>query len=61
MRTLLFQLRALVNAGFRAVMVLSGQNGAQGDLRLVADEFTRIVPRRSRAGMHGAGHPPRQV
>jgi len=43
-RTLLFQLRALVNAGFRAVMVLSGQNGAQGDLRLVADEFTKIVP-----------------
>ena len=44
MRTLLYQLRALVNAGFRAVMVLSGQNGAQGDLRLVADEFTRIAP-----------------
>jgi creatinine amidohydrolase len=44
MRTLLFQLRALVNAGFRAVMVLSGQNGAQGDLRLVAEEFTKIVP-----------------
>ncbi len=44
MRTLLFQLRACVNAGFRAVMVLSGQNGAQGDLRLVAEEFTKIVP-----------------
>lgn len=44
MRTLLFQLRACVNAGFRAVMVLSGQNGAQGDLRLVADEFMKIVP-----------------
>ena len=25
-------------------MVLSGQNGAQGDLRLVAEEFTKIVP-----------------
>ena len=44
LRTLLFQLRAYVNAGFRAVMVLSGQNGAQGDLRLVADEFMKIVP-----------------
>lgn len=44
MRSLLFQLRAYVNAGFRAVMVLSGQNGAQGDLRLVAEEFMKIVP-----------------
>jgi creatinine amidohydrolase len=44
MRSLLFQLRVCVNAGFRAVMVVSGQNGAQGDLRLVADEFTRLVP-----------------
>jgi creatinine amidohydrolase len=44
LRTLLFQLRACVNAGFRAVMVLSGQNGAQADLRLVADEFMKIVP-----------------
>jgi creatinine amidohydrolase len=44
MRTLLFQLRACVNAGFRAVMVLSGQNGAQADLRLVAEEFMKIVP-----------------
>ena len=43
MRTLLFQLRSLVNAGFRAVMVVSGQNGAQGDLRLVAEEFTKIA------------------
>jgi creatinine amidohydrolase len=44
MRTLLFQLRALVNAGFRTIMVVSGQNGAQGDLRLVAGEFCKIVP-----------------
>jgi creatinine amidohydrolase len=44
MRTLLFQLRACVNAGFRAVMVLSGQNGAQADLRLVANEFMKIAP-----------------
>ena len=44
MRSLLFQLRVCVNAGFRAVMVVSGQNGAQGDLRLVADEFMKLVP-----------------
>jgi creatinine amidohydrolase len=43
MRSLLFQLRVCANAGFRAVMVVSGQNGAQGDLRLVADEFMKIV------------------
>jgi creatinine amidohydrolase len=43
MRSLLFQLRVCVNAGFRAVMVVSGQNGAQGDLRLVADEFIKLV------------------
>ena len=44
MRSLLFQLRVCVNAGFRAVVVVSGQNGAQGDLRLVADEFMKLVP-----------------
>jgi creatinine amidohydrolase len=43
MRSLLFQLRVCANAGFRAVMVVSGQNGAQGDLRLVADEFTKLA------------------
>lgn len=43
MRSLLFQLRVCVNAGFRSVMVVSGQNGAQGDLRLVAEEFMKIV------------------
>lgn len=43
MRSLLFQLRVFVNAGFRSVMVVSGQNGAQGDLRLVADEFMKLV------------------
>jgi creatinine amidohydrolase len=43
MRSLLFQLRVCANAGFRAVMVVSGQNGAQGDLRLVADAFMEIV------------------
>ena len=44
MRSLLFQLRVCVNAGFRAVIVVSGQNGAQGDLRLVAEEFMKLVP-----------------
>jgi creatinine amidohydrolase len=43
MRSLLFQLRVCVNAGFRAIMVVSGQNGAQGDLRLVADAFMELV------------------
>ena len=43
MRSLLFQLRVFVNAGFRAVVVVSGQNGAQGDLRLVAEEFMKRV------------------
>lgn len=44
LRTLLFQLRAFVNAGFRAVVVVSGHNGAQADLRLVAAEFMKLVP-----------------
>lgn len=43
MRSLLFQLRVCANAGFRAIIVVSGQNGAQGDLRLVADEFMKLV------------------
>lgn len=43
MRTLLFQLRTLANAGFRSIMVVSGQNGAQADLRLVADEFSALT------------------
>jgi creatinine amidohydrolase len=44
LRTLLFQLRAFVNAGFRTVVVVSGHNGAQADLRLVAAEFMKLVP-----------------
>ena len=44
MRSLLFQLRAFVNAGFRSVAVVTGHNGAQADLRLVAAEFMEIVP-----------------
>jgi creatinine amidohydrolase len=44
MRSLLFQLRAFVNAGFRQIVVVTGHNGAQADLRLVATEFMKIVP-----------------
>jgi creatinine amidohydrolase len=44
MRALPFQLRAFVNAGFRSIAVISGHNGTQADLRLVASEFMRIVP-----------------
>jgi creatinine amidohydrolase len=44
LRTLLFQLRAFVNAGFVTIIVLSGHNGAQADLRLVASEFMKLVP-----------------
>lgn len=43
LRTLLFQFRAFVNAGFRTIMVVSGHNGAQADLRFVADEFMKIA------------------
>ena len=39
LRMLLFQLRAFTNAGFRAVVVLTGHHGNQADLRLVAEEF----------------------
>jgi creatinine amidohydrolase/Fe(II)-dependent formamide hydrolase-like protein len=44
LRSLLFQLRAFVNAGFRAIAVITGHNGAQADPRLVATEFMKIVP-----------------
>lgn len=44
LRTLLFQLRAFVNAGFRAVVVLTGHHGNQADLRLVASEVMRTRP-----------------
>ncbi len=43
MRSLLFQLRVCANAGFRGIVVVSGQNGAQADLRLVAEEFMKLV------------------
>ncbi|MGV9864322.1 creatininase family protein [Rhodococcus koreensis] len=41
LRMLLFQLRAFTNAGFRAIVVLTGHHGNQADLRLVGEEFTR--------------------
>ena len=44
LRSLLFQLRAFVNAGFRSIAVITGHNGAQADLRMVAEEFTKLVP-----------------
>ena len=44
LRLLVFQLRAFVNAGFRAIVVLTGHNANQPDLRLVAEEFRRNRP-----------------
>lgn len=44
LRMLLFQLRALVNAGFRRVLVVTGHNANQHDLRLVAEELRRDRP-----------------
>jgi creatinine amidohydrolase len=44
LRMLLFQLRAFVNAGFRGVVVLTGHNANQPDLRLVAEELMRDRP-----------------
>ncbi len=44
LRMLLFQLRAFVNAGFRAIVVLTGHHGNEADLRLVATEVMRTRP-----------------
>jgi creatinine amidohydrolase len=44
LRMLVFQLRAFVNAGFRAVIVVTGHNGNQPDLRIVAEEFLHDGP-----------------
>jgi creatinine amidohydrolase len=45
LRSFLFQLRALANAGFRAAIVLSGHAGGnQRDLRRVAAAFSAQVP-----------------
>ncbi|MDX2378543.1 MAG: creatininase family protein [Acidimicrobiia bacterium] len=43
-RTLVFQLRAFVNAGFSTVAVISGHNGPQPDLRIGAREFVASFP-----------------
>jgi creatinine amidohydrolase len=44
LESLLYQLRAFRNAGFRAAVVISGHNGNQADLRLVADIFAAEFP-----------------
>jgi creatinine amidohydrolase len=44
LRMLLFQLRAFVNAGFRAAVVLTGHHGNQADLRIVAEEVMQVRP-----------------
>jgi len=45
LRSFLFQLRALANAGFRAAIVLSGHAGGnQRDLRRVAAAFSARIP-----------------
>lgn len=40
LESLLYQLRAIRNAGFAAAVVISGHHGAQEDLRMVADAFS---------------------
>ncbi|WVT75954.1 creatininase family protein (plasmid) [Sinorhizobium chiapasense] len=44
LETLLYQFRAFRNAGFRAVVVVSGHHGSQKDLRMVADAFADKFP-----------------
>lgn len=44
LRMFLFQLRAFANAGFRAVIAVTGHHANQPDLRLVAEEFSRRHP-----------------
>jgi creatinine amidohydrolase len=44
LRMVLFQLRAFINAGFRAVVLLTGHHGNQPDLRIVANEVMRDRP-----------------
>lgn len=44
LETLLYQFRAFANAGFRGVVVISGHNGSQKDLRLVAETFASTYP-----------------
>lgn len=44
LETLLYQFRAFANAGFRGVVVISGHNGSQRDLRLIAETFAAAYP-----------------
>jgi creatinine amidohydrolase len=44
LETLLYQFRAFRNAGFSAVVVISGHNGSQEDLRMVANAFAEAFP-----------------
>ncbi|MCB8881187.1 creatininase family protein [Acidisoma cellulosilytica] len=44
LETLLYQLRAFHNAGFQAVVVISGHNANQADLRMVAEAFAAHHP-----------------
>ncbi|ACB96342.1 creatininase family protein [Beijerinckia indica] len=44
LETLLYQLRAFRNGGFKAAVVISGHNGAQDDLRMVARHFSAAFP-----------------
>jgi creatinine amidohydrolase len=44
LETLLYQFRAFANAGFRGVVVISGHNGSEQDLRMVAEVFAAAYP-----------------
>ncbi|QND62050.1 creatininase family protein [Mesorhizobium huakuii] len=44
LETLLYQLRAFRNAGFQAVVVVSGHHGSQDDLRMIAEAFAGAFP-----------------
>ena len=44
LRMVLFQIRAFINAGFRAIVLLTGHHGNQPDLRIVAKEVMRDRP-----------------
>jgi creatinine amidohydrolase len=44
LETLLYQFRAFHNAGFQGVVVISGHNGNQADLRMVAEAFAAQYP-----------------
>lgn len=44
LETLLYQFRAFRNAGFQAVVVVSGHHGSQEDLRMIAEAFAGAFP-----------------